>query len=370
MRVLLVFLLSGWLSTVSAHKASDSYLNLQAQDSRIAVQWDIALRDLEFAIGIDGDGDGAIRWGEIRAREKDLTAYALAHLGLQSAGVSCAPGAVELLVEEHTDGGYVVLRYQADCAHPVESFAVDYRLFATLDPQHRGLVQAKAGETTTSAVLGPDHPTQSITFERGSGWTVWKQYVVEGVWHILIGYDHILFLLSLLLPTVAWRARDTWQIVSSWRPAGIEILKTVTAFTLAHSVTLALAALGLVNLPSRPIESAIAASVVYAAVENLRGTASRRWKIAFGFGLIHGFGFASVLRDLGLPADALAVALFGFNAGVELGQLAVVALFLPVAYALRSSAFYRHVIYQTGSVVIALVALGWFIERAAAISLF
>jgi hypothetical protein len=144
----------------------------------------------------------------------------------------------------------------------------------------------------------------------------------------------------------------------------------VTAFTVAHSITLSLAALGVIDLPTRLVESVIAASIVVAALNNLRPLVTRRlWLVAFGFGLVHGFGFASVLADLGLPRDALVLALVGFNIGVELGQLAIVVLFLPLAFALRRTRFYRSWVMVGGSLVIALLALVWLVERAGGIKL-
>jgi hypothetical protein len=139
----------------------------------------------------------------------------------------------------------------------------------------------------------------------------------------------------------------------------------VTAFTVAHSITLTLAVLGIVSLPSRLVESAIALSVVLAALNNLRPVLRRaRVAAAFAFGLVHGFGFAGALFELGLPDDALALSLASFNAGVELGQLAIVGMFLPLAFALRATVAYRRVVLRGGSVAIALVAAVWFVERA------
>jgi hypothetical protein len=190
-------------------------------------------------------------------------------------------------------------------------------------------------------------------------------YLREGVWHIWIGYDHILFLLALLLPAVALRERGRWQAVPAFRPAFWSVLKIVTAFTVAHSITLTLATLGVISLPSRWVESTIAASVVIAALNNVFPLfRERRWVMAFLFGLIHGFGFASVLSDLGLPQDALVIALVGFNVGVEAGQLAIVAGFLPLIYFLRETWFYRRVLLSGGSILIAFLALVWFVERA------
>jgi hypothetical protein len=158
--------------------------------------------------------------------------------------------------------------------------------------------------------------------------------------------------------------------VDDFRAAFWDVFRIVTSFTLAHSITLSLAALHVVSLPSRLVESAIAASVLVAALNNLRPVVqSRRWAVAFGFGLIHGFGFASVLAELGLPNDALLLALVGFNLGVELGQLAIVALFLPLAYSLRRGAFYRRVVMAAGSLAIAGVAAIWLLERAFGLSL-
>jgi hypothetical protein len=196
-------------------------------------------------------------------------------------------------------------------------------------------------------------------------------YIHEGIWHIWLGFDHILFLVSLLLPAVLVLRDGTWRPARSFRAAFIDVAKVVTAFTLAHSITLSLAALGLVSLPSRWVESAIALSVVLAALNNLFPiVANGRWIAAFGFGLLHGFGFASALSDLGLPAGSLALSLAGFNIGVELGQLAIVAAFLPLAYAMRGTWTYRRVILAGGSAAIAAIAGVWLVERAFDVPLF
>jgi hypothetical protein len=242
---------------------------------------------------------------------------------------------------------------------------VGYRLFAELDPQHKGLLRLSTGALTRTAVLGATHPAERFALARAGRAGEFLAYLREGVLHIWSGYDHILFLLSLLLPAVLVRGAGGWQGVATLRQAFVEVLKVVTAFTLAHSLTLSLAALGVVTLPSRLVESAIAASVVIAAAGNLLNFAERRrWAIAFAFGLIHGFGFAAVLTDLGLPRALLALALLGFNLGVEAGQLAIVAVFLPLAFVLRGTWFYRRAALVGGSAAIALVAGVWLLERA------
>jgi hypothetical protein len=149
-----------------------------------------------------------------------------------------------------------------------------------------------------------------------------------------------------------------------------DVLTVVTAFTLAHSITLGMSIFKLLEPSADLIEPAIALSVVAAALNNLLGWAAlRRWQLAFVFGLVHGFGFANVLIDLGLPSDQLAVALGGFNLGVELGQIAIVMVFLPLAWALRHTLFYRWVIVVGGSLTIAVLGMIWTLQRTGLLSL-
>ena len=353
-------LLCGAALPAHAHKPSDSYLALTVNADKVAGQWDIALRDLDFAIGLDQDGDGQLTWDEIRARHAAIAAYAQQHLALSNAQGPCPISIGEQLIDQHTDGAYSVLRFEAACPATVTSLSIDYRLFAELDPQHKGLLRLTQGGVTSTAIFDPAHARQTLAPAAPDRWRQFSAYVKDGVWHIWIGFDHILFLLSLLLPAVLLAAP-----ANNLRGAFIDVLKVVTAFTLAHSLTLTLASLSLVSLPSRFVESAIAASVVVAALNNIfplfRG---KRPLAAFVFGLIHGFGFASVLIDLGLPKGALLASLLGFNLGVEIGQLCIVAVFLPLAFWLRKSWFYRRLLVAGGSGVIAVLAAVWFVERA------
>ena len=349
---------------VLAHKASDSYLVLDIKGKDVSGQWDIALRDIDFALGLDRDGNGEITWGELRARHADIAAWALASLSVQRGG-GCKLEVAEHLVDAHTDGAYAVLRLAGECPAASGDLQLDYRLLFDLDALHRGLLRLSLDGTTQTAVLSPQRAEQKFAAGETSRLAAFGQYLVEGIWHIWIGFDHILFLLSLLLPAVLVHEAKRWRGVANFRQALVEVLWVVTAFTVAHSITLSLAALGLISLPSRLVESAIAASVVLAAANNLKPLVEqRRWMVAFGFGLIHGFGFASVLAELGLPQETLVLSLLGFNLGVEIGQLAIVAVFLPVAYALRATPFYRRVVFVGGSLATLTIALIWFAERA------
>ena len=347
---------------VLAHKPSDSYLTLDPAQG--TGRWDIALRDLEHAIGLDTDQDGVLTWGEVKGHHQAIAAYALARLTLTRNGMDCRLSAGPQQLVDHSDGTYTVLPLELDCPAP-GPLTVDYRLFFDLDPFHRGLLAVRHDDGSDTAILSPDRPTLTLAAAPRPWTVVLAGYWREGIWHIWIGFDHILFLVALLLPAVLWREGGRWRATEALCPALKEVVAIVTAFTVAHSLTLTLAVTGWLNLPSRWVESAIALTVVLAALNNLyplvRG---RRWAIAFTLGLIHGFGFAGVLADLGLPSGDMALALAGFNLGVESGQLVIVALFIPLAFALRETWFYRRVALGLGSFAVAAVALVWLLERS------
>lgn len=360
-----------------AHKASDAYLTLEVDGAVIQQRLDIALRDLDRELVLDRNGDGQLQWGEVRGRWPAITALADAALRLRADGQACQlQGRAAPQLDAHSDGRHAVLQQTWQCAAPVRSIAIDYNLFQRTDPTHRGVARVVtggtggAGQGGSALVLVPGAPTATVAVApAGTGATTspasFFGFVAEGVHHILIGIDHILFLLALLLPSVLVRTPNGWAAAPSLRPALLDVLRIVTAFTVAHSITLALAVFEVLNPPSRWVESIIAASVVLAALNNLRPLVShRRWLITFAFGLVHGFGFAGALKDLGLGSGSLVGPLLGFNLGVELGQLAVVALFVPLAWALRPRPAYRRLALQGGSGAIAALALVWLAERA------
>jgi len=370
-RLLLGCLLAACCSLAQAHKPSDAYLTLIRDDAALSGQLDIALRDLDNALGLDANGDGDVTWGELRAREADVAAYALDRLRVASAGEPCALRATRQLVDAHTDGTYAVLMLSGACATNGPTLAIDYTLFRDLDPQHRGLLNFVEHGASRSVVFSAEASHQVVGGEAAGPVAQLATYLHEGVWHIWLGYDHILFLLSLLLPAVLVRRAGAWHAAASFRASFVDVAKVVTAFTLAHSITLTLAALGVVALPSRWVESAIALSVVLAALNNVFPViANGRWLAAFGFGLLHGFGFAGALQDLGLPSGSLAISLAGFNLGVECGQLAIVAAFLPLAYCARATFAYRRIVLTGGSLAIATIASVWLAERALDLPLF
>lgn len=365
-----VLLLLVAAAPAAAHKPSDAYLRLGLEPGSIRGSLDVALRDLDLVIGLDGNGDGAITWGELKARHAAFEAYVLSRLALTSQGGACTLRPVEHLVDKHTDGTYAVLRFTADCPLPADRLTLRYGLLFDIDPTHRGLLSISDARGTRTEVLSPDRP--EVALEAAGGWAAeLGRFFALGLEHIAYGYDHLLFLLVLLLPAVFRRdPGGTWTPVTRWTQAALDILKILTAFTLAHALSLTAAVTGLVELPTRLVESAIAATIVLTALDNLFPYLPRsRWLITFGFGLIHGLGFAAALGPMDLPVLDLAVALLGFNLGVEAGQIAVTLPFFAVAYPLRPFALYARGFLPAGSAAALLLAGLWFVSRTFAVTI-
>ncbi len=365
MSVLLILALAG-LPAARGHAVSDSYLRVKIDARVLTGEWRLALHDLELAVGLDTNSDSAITWGELKAQRDAVVAYAASRLALVADGAALMPEfEAALQVDPLVNGTYAVLRWRALAPREVRELRLDYTVFFDANALHRGLVLLERGPDARQLIFGPGAVSGVARWEgveaSPSGFLA---FVREGVWHIWIGYDHVLFLLTLLLPSVLRREARAWVPAERWRPVFIEVLNVVTAFTLAHSATLTLGALGWLIVPGKWVEVGIAASIAVAAAHNLFPViAGRAWALAFAFGLLHGLGFATVLVDAGLPAGAKAAALIGFNVGVELGQLAIVAVFLPVAYALRRRAWYSARWLPFGSAATIALALLWVWER-------
>jgi hypothetical protein len=357
----------------SAHKPSDSYLTIALKGARVEGRWDIALRDLNNVMGLDRESKGAITWGEVRTRTTEIAAFALHRLALEGDGAPCPTRFGDLRVADHSDGTYAVVRFDADCRAAPRALDVDYELFFDVDPQHHGVARIDDGVGTRAALFTEGSRRQHFEIARTDRTRQLASAVALGIHHIFSGIDHLLFLIALLLPSVLARTAGGtfWRPVTGLRPAMMDVLKIVTSFTVAHSITLSLSTLELVRLPSRLVESGIAASVVVAALNNVVPVlAEDRWAAAFALGLLHGFGFSATLVDLGLPRQNLMITLFGFNVGVEIGQLCVVVALFPLAYAARRSFAYRRFALQGGSLAIAALASVWLVERAFALKVF
>lgn len=347
-----------------AHKSSDSYLILTGGNESTKIQWEIAIRDLENVLVLDENSDGQISWGELKYKKDEIFNYATARLNLNSETADCVLDPEALKINNHSDGAYVVLYYHSPCLLS-HSLNITYSLFFEIDAQHRGLMNLKAERYQVSFVFSPDNKKYQYVPGSMSQWQSFSTYIIQGVWHIWIGYDHILFLLSLLLPAVLVTRNKKWYANDSFKTTLVDVIKVVTAFTIAHSLMLSIVMLAGITLPVNLVESLIALSVVIVAFNNLYPVMiTHRWFMGFGFGLIHGFGFANVLTELQLGTEALVAGLLGFNVGVELGQLLIVAVFLPIAFALRNGVLYQTVIFRYGSFTIASIGLVWLFERS------
>ena len=365
-----------------AHSASTAWLALQVEGATVRGTWDVAVRDVDLALPLDADRDGRVTWGEVRQQSRAIERWAAAGLGLTADGASIPLQVSSISVSEVSGVECLHFDCLAAASSRIGSLEVTYGLLFDLDRMHRGLVRVSDSNHPdgTSAVLGPDQ--RSLRVEPGVARTQRSSiggFVAEGVHHIATGYDHLLFLLVLLLPTVVTRSPAGWIPVSELRPVLMRVLRTVTAFTIAHSITLALAALDWVRPPSRPIEMTIALSIVVTAIGNLGwrparpgsrwlsgldALDARPWILPFCFGLVHGFGFADGLRELGLTRLNLVTPLVGFNLGVELGQLAAVMLVLPVLWKLGRTLAYRRWGLSGLSWAIASIASVWVVDRA------
>ena len=382
-----------------AHKASDAYLQMQRSGATtLSLRWDIALRDLDAALDLDRDGDSRITWGEVKAARPAIDTYVLSHLQLNDGRCSFVPApSTDAPLEARVDGNYLVLRLQAECPALAQTSQIQlqYRLMTELDPTHRGLLKVErpgaavqllslAPSSTPQTVdIGAPPPVASVAsvasvIEPSAVPTSasapaplpanTSNLLLDGLHHILAGNDHILFLICLLLPAVLIRSpAKGWQPVPRWQDAARPVLMTVTMFTLAHSITLGLAAAKLVTLSPRLIEPAIAVTIALAALDNLRPLLGQRpnyrYAFTFLFGLVHGFGFADVLAEMDLPRADFMTALLKFNLGVELGQLVIVVPLLALLLALRRWPVYAKGLLPAGSVAAMLVAAGWFVER-------
>jgi hypothetical protein len=350
--IIAVLLLAPALSR--AHQNSKAAVELRVRGHEVQLDLRATAFDLAPLLEV---GAGVRPIPELYRLKREVVlrnAAAYLTLGLLGQGPLCRLRTKEL---RRADSDAIELRLSYHCPRRPDDLELRYDLLFDDDPRHRAFVVA------------PDEPGQprvlltasERSFELRRQISVWQHaasYLRLGVEHIFTGYDHLCFLLGLLLCAAAAPAIGR-------RGRFLGLLAIVTAFTVAHSLTLIAAALDLLRLPARVVEPAIAISILYVGVENLfRPEPRRRWLLAFVFGLVHGFGFAHLLREVGLPRRGLLLSLFAFNGGVELGQLVVTGVLFPVLLLLLGkSASTRQAVYRGGSLLIAILGLVWTVQR-------
>jgi hydrogenase/urease accessory protein HupE len=318
-----------------------------------AAQGDGVDVDITFARGEVASLLPTLDLGHVERSGADLERVVLGKIDIHADGARCARALTGVAL---TDQDGIAIRGHYTCPRgdaPVHMH-IDLAILDDLAHGHRHLVHASAGSVTLDDVCFRAHPSfdfVAASAEQPSGRASPSAvgFVRMGIEHILTGYDHLVFLFGLIL--VGGRVRS--------------IALVITAFTVAHSITLALAALGVWAPPPSIVEPAIALSIAYVGAENFFvASAEKRWRITFPFGLIHGFGFAGALRGIGLPHEEIPKALVFFNVGVELGQLGVLALVLPIVYALRKADWFRRArMIDAMSAAVIVLGVVWFIDR-------
>ena len=360
----MVCLLAGaWGGEAHAHANSTSFLSVELRETGLLpLRWDLALHDLVWSVFIDSDFDGLATWQEIQDARPAITSAVLAQIMVSRGGAPCTVQVSDFALATRIEQNFLSLALAAACPRP-GPLTIGGPLFLMGDETQRVLLSATRGGAQLSGVLSTSSPAWEEP-ARASAWTSFARFIGEGAWHVAIGFDHIAFILLLLLPSVLRPVEGRWHGAERLGQVWRDLLLIVTAFTAAHSTTLALAVTGTVTLPVQPVEIAIALSIAIAALINLLPRLARlRLPLAFGFGLVHGFGFANVLGELDIGGRSLLPLLAGFNLGVELAQLAIVALVLPLIYFARGTRWYPGGLMPLGSCALGAAGLVWLVQR-------
>jgi hypothetical protein len=381
--LLLIFLLP---IILSAHEPDHSYIFLRINESSINGRFEISYKDVNQELGTSLSEP--LSQADLDPLKGLISALIRDNINFSSNGKAFPLSIEDILafrIDEEADNVQIYFELTNIKEMP-EKLDISYTPFFEKRPNHRGVViieyHWKAGiinnHSLIAEVFENSGTEKQINLADVSIWKGFIAMVKLGIWHIWIGLDHILFLVALVLPAVVRRKADNqdlatleygdnvktpWRPVANFKPAALYILKIVTFFTIAHSITLAIASLGIFTLPSRYVESIIAFSIALAALHNIIPIfKSKEWIVAFAFGLFHGFGFASVLGEKGLGGDYIILSLLGFNGGVEIGQVAIIAGIFPVLYFLRTFSIYPKILTY-GSGLLILISLHWSIER-------
>ncbi len=387
--ILWAFLLFPILS--AAHQPNQSIIYMRVyEELGIDARFEINVNQLNQVLGLELPKYP--KWEDVAPHIDIIKAYLL-----KNTAFSSKYGSHKINFTEVDDsmvwtsfGYFVKIPFHLENSETLpDDLVVTYAAFINEIPNTRNLLTMeynwKAGLVNNETMFALDFTegevTKTLDLTETSMWKGFVAMVKQGVWHIWIGLDHILFLLALILPSVVRRIRPViagdnqeesktkfniwgWKPVERFKPAFLYIVKIITFFTIAHTITLSLAALNIVVLPSRFVEAIIALSIGLAAFHNIRPIfKGKDWLIAFVFGLFHGFGFASVMGELGFKGEFLTLTLLGFNIGVEIGQLLIIAMIFPVLYFLRNLKSYPKLLVYL-SVLLIIISLYWLFERA------
>jgi hypothetical protein len=290
---------------------------------------------------------------EIKNMNSVIFDLILKHFSIISNNSKCDISPLKLIVKNEI---IIDTFYKIKCKN-LNELTIKFNLFFKEDPTQSGVLNIKKDKNETVLIFKPSQEIQKITLNTQT--LSFKDFIIEGIWHIWLGFDHLTFLLMLIIPTIMFNY--------SIKTGLIDILKVVTAFTISHSITLSLSVFNIINPPERIIEILIAFSIFLTALNNLYPKIKHKneWLLAFLFGFIHGFGFANALKELDLENVNFAKLVFGFNLGVEIGQVVIVSLILPLLYIIIKK---HPFVYRFLSVLGALLALLWMIDRVSGLN--
>ena len=382
--ITLLLLIFTFPNLVDAHSPDQSYLYLRIYKSAIGGRFEMTAKDMNKALNLNLPDKMSLEI--ITPYLPQIKDYLISRSdfkskdGKESYSVKFTETTV-LNLEEMEDFARINFDLEGVTKVP-EELDIKYDVLFDKDPMHKGMLiieyNWKAGivdnEALFSNVYSKGDTQQSLSLKDASIWKGFVALVKLGMWHIWIGLDHILFLVALILPSVVRRREEidgaalassgySWIPVDNFKSALWYILKIITLFTIAHSITLALASLNIINLNSRIVETIIALSIALAALHNITPIFKQKeWVIVAGFGLFHGFGFASVLGEKGLSGDYMILSLLGFNLGVEIGQVLIIFAIFPILYLIRKQIFYPAII-KFGSIALIFISLYWVVER-------
>ncbi|MEM1106296.1 MAG: HupE/UreJ family protein [Pseudomonadota bacterium] len=374
-RFVLVSLLAAFVAAeAAAHRLNESYVYFNVTDTSLAGRVEATLTDINKVIPIDANGDGVLTGAEFEARQDEILAYFAERLTLSIEGIIQPEQFTTTTFLEIDVDTFALMQFEVpSITDTPDGVEMEYRfLFDTVEPTHRGFALIESNtrtgvennEAQFSLIFGPSDGAQTLSLIGRPGFEIFMEFIRHGIWHIWIGYDHILFLIALLLSSVMIRRNGIWAPADTFGDAFWTVVKIISLFTVAHSITLSLAALGVVTLSVTLVEAIIAISIAIVALDNIIPRFHHRaWVVVFAFGLFHGFGFANVLEPLGVDQNSKLVALAGFNIGVEIGQIVIVAAVFPLLFLIRRWQLYPMLILRLASAALIAIALFWFVER-------
>jgi len=379
LRFLYSFLALVFIATsASAHRDNESYVYFNVSDDALSGRVEVTLDDLALLVDIDTNGDATISKTELEAALPQVFDFFAGRLSITSEGQDYSLQSSGVTYLDTPQGVFAQLQFDIPGLSPTpDSVALTYDFpYDEAEPGHLGyaLIESNTrtgvedNESRIALVFRPGDTPQELNLTADPAFKVFVDFVIHGIWHIWLGFDHVVFLIALLMATVMTVQGGRWVPVENFRVAFMNTVKLVTLFTVSHSVTLSLAALNIITLPVTLVEIIIAGSIAVVALIHLFPQFHRYtlW-IVFGFGLFHGFGFANVLEPLGVQPTAKLVGLAGFNIGVEIGQLAIVIVVFPILFLLRKWSAYPFLALKAASVFFIFLAGLWLFERSSGV---